>query len=454
MNPNGMTMVRATTGILVVLLFSFKNQIKKLVKYHLQRMQLMSSLTSSTISKTNSLDDNNDNVNKITVSGIFIHPIKSLRPVSVQSTKFTNLGLEGDRTLMIVRPTSSSHASSSSSHATHRFITQRQCPALATINASLPTHVPNQNQNDKIVIQLSHDENKTKVFIDISPKALKSYPIRYKAGLWNDVVDVVDVGDEAAAFIQHIIKTGIHNDTNVNNDTNADAYYDSYDDIRVVSIIPNVTNRKTDERYVPLTAYHNWFLGSMPNVPQVALSDGFPILITSEESLEDLNNRLESKGNDNGNSKDNGDGAGNGKSENNHAKRLPMSRFRPNIVVKGLNKAFDEDEWKAIQIGGKNGPIFHIVKGCPRCKQSCTDQMTGERDIDSEPLKTLKDFRALGQNDDDVYFGQNVVLQPIMSRSGLLKTTCSSLPSICVGDEVRILTRGDPVWDIDTVEAE
>ena len=89
-------------------------------------------------------------------------------------------------------------------------------------------------------------------------------------------------------------------------------------------------------------------------IPQGSLQDGFPVLLTSEESLKELNKRLIEKGKD----------------------ELPMSRFRPNIVVKGLKKAFDEDEWKAIQIGGKDGPIFHIVKGCPRCKQSCTDQVS------------------------------------------------------------------------------
>jgi len=371
--------------------------------------------------------NNGDSKTDITVSGIFIHPVKSLRPVSVNSTKFSNLGLEGDRTLMVVRPYRSSSTSTSTISGkplqSHRFLTQRQCPALATIDASLPTVLT--QQNNKVVIQLSHGgttlttksdtvedegEKKNKVFIDVTPKSLKSYPVRYYAGLWDDVVEVVDVGDDAAAFIQQVIKT-----YNNNNDDDGD----DYDDVRVVSLIPNVTNREADGRYVPSAALNN--LGSLP---QVALSDGFPILIASEESLNELNGRLAKKGKGS----------------------LPMSRFRPNIVVKGLKKGFDEDEWRAIQIGGKSGPIFHIVKGCPRCKQSCTDQVTGELDV--EPLETLKEFRALGKNVEDVYFGQNVVLQPTIT--GL----SSSSTSIYVGDQVKILTRGDPIWDMDTVQAE
>lgn len=68
--------------------------------------------------------------------------------------------------------------------------------------------------------------------------------------------------------------------------------------------------------------------------------------------------------------------------------------------------------------------------------------MTGERF--EEPLETLKEFRALNDKScDDVYFAQNVVLQP-----------GSEQKEIAVGDSVTILTRGNPVWDMETVQAE
>lgn len=397
---------------------------RKQLKYLIQNNNNNITIPTKDNNKNNH-DDNNYNNNKIIVSEINIHPIKSLRPISVQSTTFTSLGLEGDRTLMLVRPTYST-LSTSGSVCTHRFLTQRQCPILATINASLPTTIIQSQKNNRTstVIQLSqHDDSSNtsssgttstkntvpqKVFIDISPSVLQSNPVRYKAGLWDDTIDVVDVGDKAASFIQQIIQNHQHNNNNGD--------VDLYDDVRVVSIIPNVTHRKTDERYVPKSAYEHYGM----TLPETSLTDGFPILITSEESLHELNKRLEKKG----------------------KSLLPMSRFRPNIVVKGLKKPFDEDEWKAIQIGGCNGPIFHIVKGCPRCKQSCTDQMTGKRDV--EPLETLRDFRALGKNDEDVYFGQNVVLQPMADLNNFIE----------VGDEVRILTRGDPVWNSEPAQAE
>ena len=129
---------------LVTTIFFTSNRVQRLIKCHTQRIQLMSLANKAYTSKEkvvsegiSSSGESSDNNHKITVSGLFIHPIKSLRPVSVNSTKFTNLGLEGDRTLMIVRPYYSSHSSLSSSgkpQPSHRFLTQRQCPALATID--------------------------------------------------------------------------------------------------------------------------------------------------------------------------------------------------------------------------------------------------------------------------------------------------------------------------------
>ena len=116
-----------------------------------------------------------------------------------------------------------------------------------------------------------------------------------------------------------------------------------------------------------------------------------------------------------------------------------MSCFRPNIVISNT-KPFNEDNWKAIQIGtGPKATVLDITKGCPRCKQSCTEQLTGKRS--EEPLETLSDIRAF--NGDDVYFAQNAVLNGD-SYGGV----------ISVGDEVRILTRGDAVWDVKEVPDE
>ena len=106
-------------------------------------------------------------------------------------------------------------------------------------------------------------------------------------------------------------------------------------------------------------------------------SDGFPWLLISEASLADLNRRLEQP--------------------------LPMNRFRPNIVVAGL-EAYEEDRVAAL-----SSPIvaLHPVKPCTRCVITTTDQRTGARDGE-EPLRTLRTFR-FDRELRGVAFGQNVI---------------------------------------------
>lgn len=304
------------------------------------------------------------------ISAIYIYPVKSLRAISVHSTTLTPRGFLHDRRCMLVRPSRSTHGPP------YRFITQRQCSALATITVSLPS-APSP------ILKLS-TINAT-ISIDISEDVLCSSP-KVTAGVWEDVVTAVDLGDAPAHFVQTVMHT--------------------HDNVRVVSLLPQ-THRTLDERYLPPASYP--LDGS---IPQVSFADGFPILLTSEESLDALNVRLRNK----------------------HHDPLPMSRFRPNLVVKGLHQPFDEDHWKTLHIGLC---LLHVVKGCPRCKQSCIDQMSGKRDV--EPLQTLGEFRRKNEDArDQVFFGQNVVGQ----KDGVGKV-------ISVGDRVRVLEIGEPVWGVE-----
>ncbi len=108
---------------------------------------------------------------------------------------------------------------------------------------------------------------------------------------------------------------------------------------------------------------------------QVGFADGFPFLLISRASLDDLNRRM--------------------------AKPLPMERFRPNLVVDGC-EPYAEDDWKRIRIGELT---FRVVKPCSRCVIPTVNPETGERE-GNEPLKTLMTYRKEGNN---VYFGQNLL---------------------------------------------
>jgi len=127
----------------------------------------------------------------------------------------------------------------------------------------------------------------------------------------------------------------------------------------------------------------------------VSFADGYPFLVISEESLADLNARMAANG-----------GA-----------KLPMNRFRPNLVVRGA-AAYAEDDWQDIRIGKA---VFRGVKRCGRCQVTTTDQATGEV-RGPEPLATLSTYR---NSERGVLFGMNLV--PV------------TLGTVRVGDEVTVM---------------
>lgn len=125
--------------------------------------------------------------------------------------------------------------------------------------------------------------------------------------------------------------------------------------------MPDETERKVDSKY-------------STNNEITSFTDGFPILIIGEESLNDLNNKLEEK--------------------------MEINRFRPNIVFSGGN-AFDEDNFIDFSI---NNMLFKGVKLCARCVTITINQSTGKSS--TEPLKTLATYRTVNNN---VLFGKNVI---------------------------------------------
>lgn len=119
-----------------------------------------------------------------------------------------------------------------------------------------------------------------------------------------------------------------------------------------------------------------------------AFADGFPMLIISQASLDDLNNRLQQS--------------------------VSMQRFRPNIVISGC-EAYAEDSWQKIIIGTVP---FDIVKPCERCNIITINQETGVPSV--EPLRVIARYR------EGVNFGMNAIHR--------------AQDAITVGDAVQVVT--------------
>lgn len=107
----------------------------------------------------------------------------------------------------------------------------------------------------------------------------------------------------------------------------------------------------------------------------VSFADGFPLLLTTQESLDDLNHLIDGPA-------------------------PAMTRFRPNVVVAGA-PAWAEDGWQRIRIGDSS---FRAVKRCGRCVLTTIDPETAE--TGPEPLRTLARHRRW---DGKVWFGINLV---------------------------------------------
>lgn len=133
---------------------------------------------------------------------------------------------------------------------------------------------------------------------------------------------------------------------------------------------------------------------------QVSFADGYPLLLVSQASLDELNSKL---------------GSGN---------EVTMAQFRPNIVVNDT-LTFEEDGWKRIKIGDVE---FEVTKPCSRCIFTTVDPTNAQKHKEQEPLSTLKKFRQVA--DGDVMFGQNL----IALNKGQIKQ----------GDKVNIISNQTP----------
>jgi MOSC domain-containing protein len=256
----------------------------------------------------------------IRITGLNIYPVKGCRGIALDSARVAVTGFEHDREWLITRPDG-------------RFMTQREEPRLALIETALIDKPAPADTALRLRIPGGSE-------LQVSPAA----PGReVEVTIWKDNCAAFDAGDEAAEFLTGYLGSPV----------------------RLVRFDAR-RKRASSPEWTPGIEALNQF------------SDGFPWLLASEASLEDLNSRLQAK--------------------------LPMNRFRPNIVVSGL-PPFGEDRLHDLTAGAVR---LRRAKGCTRCIVTTTDQATGLRD-GKEPLQALAKFR-FDRELKGVVFGQNLIL--------------------------------------------
>lgn len=117
-----------------------------------------------------------------------------------------------------------------------------------------------------------------------------------------------------------------------------------------------------------------------------AFSDGFPLLVASTESLAEVNRRLALQG---------------------HAP-VTMERFRPNLVLSGLD-AHGEDHLDEVILEGVDGPVrLKLVKPCGRCTIPDVDPVSAAQG--HAITDVLASYRADARLDGALTFGMNAVI--------------------------------------------
>jgi uncharacterized protein YcbX len=122
------------------------------------------------------------------------------------------------------------------------------------------------------------------------------------------------------------------------------------------------------------------------HVGHTAFADAFALLVTSTASLAELNRRLQQSG----------------------AEPVTMRRFRPNIVLDGID-AHDEDHLQFLHVDTEHGPVvLKLVKPCARCTIPDVNPDTAEQGY--AVGDALAAYRADPRVDGAVSFGMNAIV--------------------------------------------
>lgn len=249
------------------------------------------------------------------ITDLYIYPVKGCRGIRLDQSDVTLRGLEYDRTMMVVDPDG-------------QFITQRENTALARL-VVLP------------------DDNGVTFRMDGHPELVIGWdefaqgantPVR----VWKNELGVSSAPNKTdawfAAALGQPARLVLQREHHI---------------------------RETKQERAP---------GGI-----VSFADGYPFLIASASSLDDLNAKIVARG----------------------GEPVTMDRFRPNIVVDGL-EPWAEDQIGELSFGDLN---IKLVRPCTRCVVTTTDQQTGTR-MGKEPLATLAKFRQ-SRAWEGVVFGEN-----------------------------------------------
>ncbi len=261
------------------------------------------------------------------IAQLLIYPVKSCAPLSVRQALLTDQGLDLDRVWMVVDERG-------------QLISQREQPRLALVQ-------PQLRQTDLVL--------RAPGMLALH-LGLESVESPAKVELWDEPVEAWDMGAVAGQWFSDFLGRPA----------------------RLVRFDPQV-ERFSQRRWTGGQSVLNTF------------TDGFPLMLVAQPSLDALNARLRASG----------------------RAAVDMLRFRPNLVLAAEGpqdwRAHDEDRVTDLQIDTTEGLVrLRPVKPCSRCNMVDVDPASGQ--IDPGVLSALHAYRRDPRLEGAVTFGMNLMV--------------------------------------------
>ena len=167
----------------------------------------------------------------LSISRLYVYPVKSLGGLELSSAKLTDRGFEYDRRWMLVGED-------------NRFLTQREFPRMALLRTAI-------DANELIVSEKGNDTDK--IHLNLNPTGSDLVTVQ----IWDDVCEAIEMSKEINDWFSHKLTMPCK-----------------------LVYMPDESKRKVDDDYIM-------------NNDITGFSDAFPVLMIGQASLDDLNSRLE-----------------------------------------------------------------------------------------------------------------------------------------------------------------
>jgi len=227
----------------------------------------------------------------VTLESIHVYPVKSCAGSAPREAVLTETGLDLDRQWLVVDPAGV-------------FVTQRELPRMALVQTTLKSNELILRAPGMLAVHVAIDRVEERTEVEV----------------WGDRVAAYDMGALCAQWFSDFLGRPL----------------------RLARFDPEAP-RRADRKWTGALEAAN------------AFQDGFPLLVASATSIDEVNRRLASAG----------------------QSPVTLARFRPNLVLGGLD-AHGEDHLDEVVFAAAEGPVrLKLVKPCVRCSIPDVDPATG-----------------------------------------------------------------------------